>query len=73
MCRVFTLRDTFELLCLGALIVLISIAGSVFLNFISIFMVGLYVSFGNRVKNLSDKFVEIDKANKEVNDAKKKS
>ena len=67
MCKVFTYRDTAEILGLGALILLISIAGSLFLNLISIFMIGIYVSFGNRMNKINDKFVEIDRKNKEIN------
>jgi len=70
--KVFTYRDTVVLLGLGALIFLISFVGSLFFNFVSIFMIGLCVSFGNRVKRLSEQLEYIDRVNKEVNDVKKK-
>jgi len=63
-----TYKDTTELLGLGLLIILISWAGSFFLSSISIFLIGLYVSFGNRAKELSKKLIEIDRINKKIND-----
>jgi hypothetical protein len=36
-------------------------------------MIGVYVSFGNRVKDLNKKLIEIDKVNKEINNGKRKS
>jgi hypothetical protein len=66
----FKYRDTVELLGLGLLIVLISWSGSLFLSGISIFLVGLYVSFGNRMNKINDQFVEADRKNKEINDGK---
>jgi len=57
-----------ELLGLGLLIVLISLAGSLFLNCISVVMIGVYVSFGNRMNKINDQFVEADRKNKEIND-----
>ena len=66
--KTFTYRDTAELLGLGLLIVLISWAGSLFLSSISIFLAGLYVSFGNRMNKINDQFVEADRKNKEIND-----
>jgi len=73
MCKVFTYSDSAILLGLGALILLISFAGSLFLNCISVVMIGVYVSFGNRVKDLNKKLIEIDKVNKEINNGKRKS
>ena len=66
----FTYRDTAELLGIGLLIILISWSGSLFLSSISIFLVGLYVSFGNRMNKINDQFVEADRKNKEINDGK---
>lgn len=56
-----------ELLGLGLLIVLISLAGSLFLNCISVVMIGVYVSFGNRMNKINDQFAEADRKNKEIN------
>jgi hypothetical protein len=66
----FTYKDTTELLCIGLLIILISWAGSLFLSGISVCLVGLYVSFGNRMNKINDQFVEADRKNKEINDGK---
>ena len=68
----FTYKDTVTILGIGALIFIIAMLGSLFLSGISIFFVGLsMVSFGNRVKDLNKKLIEIDRVNKEVNDGKK--
>jgi len=60
-----------ELLGLGLLIVLISLAGSLFLNCISVVMIGVYVSFGNRMNKINDQFAEADRKNKEINNGRK--
>jgi len=66
----FTYKDTAELLGIGLLIILISLAGSLFLSGISICLVGVYISFGNRMNKINDQFVEADRKNKEINDGK---
>jgi len=68
MCKVFTYSDSAILLGLGALILLISIAGSLFLNCISVVMIGVYVSFGNRLNKINNQFAEADKKSKVIND-----
>jgi len=45
--------------------------GSLFLSGISIFFVGLSISFGNRVKNLNKILIEIDKTNKVINNGRR--
>ena len=70
--RVFTYRDTFDILFLGLLIIIVSFVGSFFFSGVAAFVGLCLVSFGDRVKNLSKKMVEIDRRNKEVNDEGKK-
>ena len=70
--KVFTYKDTVELLGLGLLIILISLAGSVFLSGISIVMIGVYVSFSNRMNKINNQFVEADKKSKEINDGSRR-
>ena len=68
MYKVFTYRDTFIFLGLGALIILVALFNTLFLNFVFISLWGVHVGFGNRVNNLSKRFEEIDEVNKVVND-----
>jgi hypothetical protein len=68
--NIFTYRDTAELLGIGLLIILISWAGSLFLSGISILLVGVYISFGNRMNKINDQFIKADRKNKEINDGK---
>ena len=68
MCKVFTYGATVIILSIGALIFVVGMLGSLFFSGVSILFVGLSISFGNRVKNLSEKYIEIDRKNKEVND-----
>lgn len=63
-----TYKDTVAILGIGTLIFIIAMLGYLFLCGISIFFVGLTISFGNRVRDLNEKLIEIDRINKEIND-----
>ena len=64
----YTYKDTITLLGIGSLIFIIGMLGSLFLSGPTIFFVGMSISFGNHVKDLNKKLIEIDKINKEIND-----
>jgi hypothetical protein len=64
--KTFTYKDTATILGIGTLIFIIGMLGSLFLSSLTIFFVGLSITFSNRVKNLEERLKEIDKASKEV-------
>ena len=68
----FTHKDTITILGIGSLIFIIVMLGSLFVSSVTIFFIGMSLTFGGRIKNLNEKLIEIDRINKEINDGSRR-